>query len=392
MRKKKRKLWSVPRIQHPKYPGFTVRISELSPGRNVYAVRMVNGRQKMTSLRRTRADLGKDDKTQERAARALALDLIEELATGTDNTRTEAGAGEALTLSSLVDRYQRRGFFGRTERYQRDQVNAVRRVATYLGPQRRVAGLKPSDAADYQAHRQAEGVRVAARSDLMALRIACNWARREGLLDVNPLAPEKVKLQRTQKPRRPVADERRYLTLRGVANQLPPMFGVLLDLAWSTGRRIGAVLGLRWQDIDFEQSESAPHGQVRWYAGRAHTTKAHDQVVPINTLAREALERWRDECPGIGNSYVFPTMKNPAKPIGRHHAKEWLGKAEQLAGLEHVAHDGWHGFRRGWATQRKHLPLVDVAEAGGWYDTGTLVKSYQHSDPKTRLAVIEHTA
>ena len=33
-------------------------------------------------------------------------------------------------------------------------------------------------------------------------------------------------------------------------------------------------------------------------------------------------------------------------------------------------------------------PLVDVAAAGGWKDTQTLVNCYQHADRKTMLAVM----
>lgn len=30
----------------------------------------------------------------------------------------------------------------------------------------------------------------------------------------------------------------------------------------------------------------------------------------------------------------------------------------------------WHSYRRKWATERKHLPLMDVAAACGWNDVG----------------------
>ena len=45
-------------------------------------------------------------------------------------------------------------------------------------------------------------------------------------------------------------------------------------------------------------------------------------------------------------------------------------------------------LRRKWASERKHLPLVDVAAAGGWKDTQTLVNCYQHADKETMLAVM----
>lgn len=393
IRRTKRRLWSVPRITHPEYPGYRVRVTELSPGGNLYLIRMLDGKQRMLSLRCTRTDLGATAKAQERAARTKACKLIARLATegGKGSTDTaRADASEALTLDALTDIYEQRGFFGRTEQYQRDQVSAIRRIATYLGPHREVARLKPSDTDDYKAHRQAKGVRVAARSDLIALRIACNWARREGLLDDNPLAPDKVKLPRIHKPRRPVVDEERYDALKTVADQLPPAFGVLLDLAWHTGRRISAILSLRWEDVSFEPSKGCPNGKIRWYAGRVHTNKAHEQVKPMHPLAREALVRWRDQCPGIGNAYLFPAPKNPAKPLGRYIPKRWLRKAEDLAELEHMEHGGWHAFRRGWTTARKDFPLVDLAEAGGWYDTASVVKCYTHADPETTLAVIAY--
>lgn len=49
-------------------------------------------------------------------------------------------------------------------------------------------------------------------------------------------------------------------------------------------------------------------------------------------------------------------------------------------------------FRRAWATTRKEFPLVDVAKAGGWSDTATLLNCYTAPDPATMLAVLEHSA
>lgn len=41
--------------------------------------------------------------------------------------------------------------------------------------------------------------------------------------------------------------------------------------------------------------------------------------------------------------------------------------------------------------ERKHLPDVDVAKAGGWRDLVTMKRSYQRSDPITVLRVVENT-
>ena len=64
-------------------------------------------------------------------------------------------------------------------------------------------------------------------------------------------------------------------------------------------------------------------------------------------------------------------------------------KAERLAGLPHQKQGGWHVFRRAWATRRKHLPVQDVMEAGGWRDINALQKAYQAADPETVRKVME---
>jgi hypothetical protein len=69
-------------------------------------------------------------------------------------------------------------------------------------------------------------------------------------------------------------------------------------------------------------------------------------------------------------------------------AERWLAEAEKLANLPDLERGGWHAFRRKWATERKHLPAVDVAAAGRWTGTGTLVRCYQHADDATMLAVV----
>jgi hypothetical protein len=89
---------------------------------------------------------------------------------------------------------------------------------------------------------------------------------------------------------------------------------------------------------------------------------------------------------------VFPSPRKPTQPITRQIASDWLRKAEDLAGVEHLAGGAWHPYRRKWATERKALPDADVMEAGGWTDERSLKQSYQQSDSETVLAVINEPA
>lgn len=68
--------------------------------------------------------------------------------------------------------------------------------------------------------------------------------------------------------------------------------------------------------------------------------------------------------------------------------RKWLRRAETKAELDHPEGFGWHALRRRWATKRKHLSLKDVARAGGWADTQTLERCYQHTDPEMLEEVV----
>ncbi len=51
-----------------------------------------------------------------------------------------------------------------------------------------------------------------------------------------------------------------------------------------------------------------------------------------------------------------------------------------------------HAFRRLWASARKDLPDVDVAQAGGWSSLEALKQAYQQPDDATMLRVVTHQA
>jgi hypothetical protein len=85
---------------------------------------------------------------------------------------------------------------------------------------------------------------------------------------------------------------------------------------------------------------------------------------------------------------LFPSPANPARSIDYGLASDWLLEAERLAEVPRLERGIWHPYRRKWATVRKHLPLTDVAAAGGWKSTQTLLKCYQQADEATMLQVV----
>jgi integrase len=389
----KNRTWSVDRIQHPKYSGYTVRIGEYVPGGTLQVFRWdrEEGRQRSASIKKSRSELGPTPREQEREARRLGCMYIEELATHSEASSTAALTGGSFTIRVLAARYEDNAFDGRTPNYKRDAIASLARIQKVLGDVV-VADITPNAVQKYMEHRRKEGHAPAGRGDLVALSIAINWAIGEKLLKENPLADKKVraKMKLTTKPARPVADKARYLALRAKAGELPPEFGVLLDLAWETGHRISAILGLRWCDVTDTKTDEAPYGTIKWYAGAVADNKKHEHVLLMNRVASKALSTWKTKRGVIGESkaWVFSAPQDSREPLQRHVAKKWLQRAETLAKLDHLKHGGFHMFRRGWATARKDMPLKDVAAGGGWSDTQSVIECYQHADALTTRQVV----
>ena len=60
--------------------------------------------------------------------------------------------------------------------------------------------------------------------------------------------------------------------------------------------------------------------------------------------------------------------------------RTWVTPTFEIGNLPTPAGTLWHGFRRKWATDRRHSPLKDVATAGGWSDVQTMITCYQQPD------------
>ena len=208
-------------------------------------------------------------------------------------------------------------------------------------------------------------------------------------------------------PRRPVASQDRYEAIRARSDdhtmeirwggkRIPvrSYLSELLDIANGTGRRIGAICALRYEDLHLEEQKGrAPHGAIRW---PADTDKmGYESTVPIDPTVRSALDRVLRERPGIGAAPLFPTPGDNTRPLTRHLVDKWLREGEKLAGVEPQKGSLWHAYRRKWATERKHLPVQDVASVGGWKckavvldiysQTRFVCKSGGSSSPSARL-------
>lgn len=360
-----------------------VRVYEVAGGSMLYRSVFVRGNE-------NRRSLGHRDK-----ARALrqARELVRQLESH------EAGvASGSVTLAMLVRLYTGSPAFAmKKERTQVADNRTLARVVAFFGPNRRVNSLSESDADRYVQARSVGDPRIerirhgkATRTrtvcaDLIALSTALNWGARhrepngDRLLGENPLALYKRPTEKN--PRRPVMTHETYQRLLNAAPSIHPLLTLALIVAEGTGRRLSAWRQLRWDDIDFGTNN------ILWRA--ENDKKGYEQSVPMLSSVREALERARHERLAFGTVWVFCLAKTSAGPVSRHTLDAWLRKAYEKTKAERGTGSLWHALRRKWATERKHLPVVDIAAAGGWRDVQTVLECYMREDAATIKQVIE---
>ena len=314
-----------------------------------------------------------------------------------------------LTLGQLWERYRTEcsAHLDNKRRTQQDYVSRASVLIGFFGEHCDVRSLGERDQAAFVRKRLAGGIRrqegdktgvVTNRSveaDLAFLHSMFKWATTvrlptgQRLLDRNPL--EGIRRPREKNPRRPVATWERFQATRSAMAELASSSAtdaerrrwvkmeLALVLAEATGRRLGSIRQLRWEDVDLQ------HEQIRWRAEA--DKKGRESVVPIPTELAEELRVFRRRLGAVGG-WVFSGERLPDQPMDRHLFDRWLTVAEQKAKLPKLNRGLWHPYRRKWATERKHLSLKDVAEAGGWKDTETLLTCYQQPDRESLLAVM----
>lgn len=314
-----------------------------------------------------------------------------------------------ITLKELWERFRREApaFLDNHPTTKGDAEARAQVLMGYFGEDCDVRSLTANDQAAYSTQRLAGGIgtpggRVtrqvrprSAEADLVVLHQILSWATTVRVagggrwLDRNPL--EGVRRIREPNPRRPVATWERFVKTRTALQRLAAEAGsdgerarwlkleLALVLAEATGRRLGAIRQLRWEDVDFQR------GKVLWRAEA--DKKRREWVIPVPARLLKELRRFQKSLGAVGG-WIFSAEHDSDRPMDRYLFDKWLAVAEKKAELPKLEGGLWHPYRRKWATERKGHPLNDVAAAGGWKDTRTILQRYQQPDEETILAVM----
>ena len=177
--------------------------------------------------------------------------------------------------------------------------------------------------------------------------------------------------------------------------QVPALLDVLREpfrtmvlLAVLTGLRVGEILGLRWEDVDFASSQMRV--SQRCYRGQMDTpkTKSSKRTLPLPKPCLEAFRRvYAKYGPLEGSGLVFQTRKGTPygdtnilhrelKPAGKKIGAPWLS---------------WHAFRRTHATLLQFVggSLKDAQAQLGHSKLSTTLDFYTFSLPAHQRAAVE---
>ena len=146
----------------------------------------------------------------------------------------------------------------------------------------------------------------------------------------------------------------------------------MLTLARDTGHRISAIRQLRWSDVYLDKKV------VTWRAENdktelQHTTALTDGLVTL-------LGRARRKRLSIADGWILVDARDESMPMSRQQARAMWDRLAKTAGIPTGQRFGWHAMRRKFATDLKAMPLRDLAHAGGWKSTATILEAYQQPD------------
>lgn len=212
----------------------------------------------------------------------------------------------------------------------------------------------------YSKARQKAGLSVGTVwTELGHLRSALKWAENTRLIAAAPY------IDRPQKP----TPKERFLTAaeidRLIAADCEPHIKLAILLMLTTAGRVGAILDLKWERVDFDR------GQINLRADLAGPRKGR-AVVPMNNTLRAALTQAKE---AAMSDFVVEWAGGPIKSI-----RKGFMRAVEAAGLEGVSP---HVLRHTAAVHMAEggIPMSEIAQFLGHSSTAVTERTYARFSP-----------
>ena len=195
----------------------------------------------------------------------------------------------------------------------------------------------------------------------------------DGLIETNPAASKRLSIpSKGRKERNALKPEQLKSVIEGIPLLTNPDERRLLALLVFTGMRRGEVLGLRWEDIDFEKKLIHVEQNVTFAENQPHVgdtkTKSGKRPIPLDPRLSDFL------LPHAEKGYIIGG-ENPITDMVFRRLYRNIGSTVELHGATP------HVFR--------HTYITALAKSGA--DLKTVQKISGHADISTTLNIYTHT-
>ncbi len=246
------------------------------------------------------------------------------------------------------------------ERYLRTQDRPPTTIRSYLSDLRQFAAwfeqtngepptlrtITPTDLREYRQYMLT--VQRLAPSTinrrLASLSAYLSWGEQNGLIEDNPARQVRPVKRQDDGPRWLTKREQRKLEREAekavlaarteTARRRALRDAALVKLMLNTGLRVGEVCALRLDDLALSERK----GAVTVRAGKGNKTR----TVPLNRLARRALQAWLDVRPEAETDHVF--LGQRGEPLTPSALRRRIAELARRAGVQATPHTLRHTF------------------------------------------------
>ena len=209
-------------------------------------------------------------------------------------------------------------------------------------------------------------------------RAALEKAKKENLIRKNPA--EHCTLPQKKSPEIDVLTSAEMQRLLIQAKYETEAFYVMFLLDLSTGLRRGEVLGLQWDDINFETGTLNVMRQIQYSKGelkiRPPKTKASERAIILPPPLVSVLKEYKEK---VKSKWLFPSpVKKEDVPRDPSACRKRLSNILEKAECKHVP---FHALRHTFATQMLRYGM----------DIKTLASTIGHESVETTLNIYSHT-
>jgi integrase len=189
----------------------------------------------------------------------------------------------------------------------------------------------------------ARGTKAKIRNIMSALyshAIRWEWATR------NPITSVRQSAKRQSTPEVLTVDE-----LVNLLSAIPEPFRTAVFLDGSSGLRVGELLGLKWEDVDFEKDVIHIRRSIVKQKIGPPKTEASEKPIPLNAELAKALRLWKMKTAyNRPDDWVYASVAmNGTQPYWPNSIyRVYIKRAAEKIGLKKRI--GWHTFRHTFGT------------------------------------------